>query len=358
MKAGLSGTFVIPWSQTELDGRKSAPVADMRIGGLWSWTGEPVRVDGPNTILPLGQSEDVANLRKRAAPTVRRILAAAGVPDRVAPLVLQQPLFGKTFTVTDATNAWDVTLIPRGAGRKPLLMCLDAIPPRGRDLWVVRHCIDATTLAEAEEVPRGVICFTPGTMILTPDGPRDVASLGEGCRVQTQDNGAAEVLWIGQRRISGARLMAMPDLAPVRLRAGALDRDIPDTGLLVSPDHRIVLRGPRARALFNTDEVLVTARDLIDDSKVLRDRNPHGVTYIHMMLAQHQIVFANGVATESFHPGSAALASVAPDDRDRMFRRMPALRDDVAAYGDYARRLLSVSDAAVLRYDGSRRNRA
>ena len=355
MKTGFSGTFVIPWSQTELDGRSSAPVSCIRTGSVWSWTGEPVRVDGPSAILPLGRSEEEANLRKRAALTVRRLLASSHVPDRPAPMVLQGPLFDKSFTVTDGHTTWDITLIPRGAGRKPLLMFLNHIPPRRTDLWVVRHDIDAATRAEAEENPKGVICFTPGTMILTPDGPRDVASLGEGDRVQTQDNGPAEILWIGRRSITGARMMAMPDLRPVRLLAGALDRDVPDAGLLVSPDHRIVMRGPRARCLFNTDEVLVTARDLVDDTMVLRTRGPQVVTYIHMMLAQHQIVFANNVPTESFHPASAALASIVQCDQDRLFSRLPDLRGDMGAYGGFARRVLSVSEAAVLQHDVGRR---
>ena len=354
MKTGFSGTFVIPWSQTELDGRSSAPVSSIRTGAVWSWTGEPVRVDGPSAILPLGPSEGEADLRKRAAPTVRRLLASADVTPRPAPMVLQEPLFDKSFTVTDGQTTWDVTLIPRGAGRKPLLMFLDAIPPRATDLWIVRDRIDVATRSEAEAQPKGVICFTPGTMILTPDGPRDVDSLGEGDRVQTQDNGAAEILWIGKRRVTGARMLAMPELLPIRLRAGALDSDVPDAGLLVSPDHRIVLRGPRARALFNTEEVLVTARDLIDDALVLRDHSPRQVTYIHMMLPQHQIVFANNVPTESFHPASAALATMGAEDQDRLFSRMPDLRRDPGLYGGYARRVLSVSEAAVLQYDRAR----
>lgn len=105
---------------------------------------------------------------------------------------------------------------------------------------------------------------------MTPEGAKDVASLAEGDRVQTADNGCVEVLWLGQRRVSGARMKAIPALNPIRLRAGALDKDVPDAGLLVSPDHRIVLRGPQANALYNCDEVLVTARDLINDHTIIR----------------------------------------------------------------------------------------
>ena len=355
MKTGFRGTFVISWSQTEVDGQRASPVADVRAGASWQWTGEAVRVDGPRGILPLGLSEGEADLRKRAALTVRRLLAAAHVDlsglDR---LTLQDPLFDRTFTVTDGRSTWEITLIRTGAGRKPLLMFHGEIPPRDTDLWIVRHTIDAVTRYEANVEPAGVICFTPGTRILTPDGSRDVAELREGDRVQTKDNGPAEILWLGRRRVTGARLMAMPDLVPIRLRAGALDRDVPDEGLLVSPDHRMVLRGPRARALFNAEEVLVKALDLVDDHAILRDRSVREVTYIHMMLPQHQIVFANGVATESFHPASAALATMTPDDQDRLHDRMPDIATDPWSYGTHARRVLTRSEAAILQAEAIR----
>lgn len=352
METGFRGTFVIPWTQTVLDGQSSAPVGDLTVGATWAWTGEAARVDGPNGVLPLGLSQGDADLRKRAAHTVRRLLSAveADASCLDAPAYLD-PLFGNSFVVTNGLTTWTITVVGTGAGRKPLLMFLGEIPPRQTELWVVSQDITAATRNQANEKPAGVICFTPGTMILTPDGPRDVASLHEGDRVQTKDNGGAEVLWIGKRKITGARLKAIPTLCPVRLRAGALDKDVPDAGLLVSPDHRMVLRGPRARALFREDEVLVTARDLVNDHSIIFDHSVREVTYIHMMLAKHEIVFANGVATESFHPASAEVASMALNEQERLFDRLPEIRGNSYAYGAYARRVLGMSEAAVLRHD-------
>ena len=54
MKTGFNGTFVISWSQIEIDGLQGMPVTDLIVGTAWSWTGEAVRVDGPSGILPLG----------------------------------------------------------------------------------------------------------------------------------------------------------------------------------------------------------------------------------------------------------------------------------------------------------------
>eukprot|EP00036_Acanthoecidae_sp_10tr_P005251 CAMPEP_0182947530 /NCGR_PEP_ID=MMETSP0105_2-20130417/58728_1 /TAXON_ID=81532 ORGANISM="Acanthoeca-like sp., Strain 10tr" /NCGR_SAMPLE_ID=MMETSP0105_2 /ASSEMBLY_ACC=CAM_ASM_000205 /LENGTH=66 /DNA_ID=CAMNT_0025087773 /DNA_START=70 /DNA_END=266 /DNA_ORIENTATION=- len=66
MKTGFKGTFVISWSQTEIDGLWSAPVETLRVGATWAWTGETVRVDGPSSVLPLGEATGQADLRKRA----------------------------------------------------------------------------------------------------------------------------------------------------------------------------------------------------------------------------------------------------------------------------------------------------
>ena len=351
MKTGFNGTFVISWSQTDIDGQHAPSVAELNVGTAWSWTGDAVRVDGPNGILPLGASLGEADFRSRAAQSVRRLVDTTQLDTRrMDARDWDGPLFDDSFRVTNGYETWTITLIETGANRRPLCMFLDEIPPRDTALWVVDRRIDDTLRRDAMPDHGGVVCFTPGTMIMTEDGPRDVASIEEGDTVQTADNGQAEVLWLGQRRVTGARMQATPSLTPVRLRAGALDKDVPDAGLLVSPDHRIVLRGPRARALYNCDEVLVTARDLINDRSIVREFGQREVTYVHMMLPSHQVVFANGVATESFHPASAQIAIMEADQRDRMYDRLPELKESVHNYGDYARRVLSDSEAAILQH--------
>ena len=110
----------------------------------------------------------------------------------------------------------------------------------------------------------------------------------------------------------------------------------------------MLVKGARARDLFNADEVLVTARDLIDDGRVVRDHSLTEVTYIHLMLPCHQVVFANGLETESFHPGSEALDSVEAVERDRLLGLMPGLDRDPTHYGAGARRSLNRAEAAIL----------
>ena len=354
MKTGFRGTFVISWSQTELDGFWSAPLENLRVGTAWSWTGEAVRGDGPADILPLGDAAGEADIRKRAAHSVRKLLKAVEINTNRLDLVeVDGPAFEQSFTVTDGRDTWTVTLIEGASPSARLCMFVGEIPPRITDLWIVNHTVELASRDQNEDPAGGVICFTPGTMIRTEDGVLPVEHIGEGTKVQTKDNGCQEVLWTGSRRVTGARLYAMPHLNPIRLRAGALGDGVPDAGLLVSPDHRMMVKGPRARALFNTDEVLVAARDLVNDQSIYVDRSLREVQYIHMLLPSHQIVFANGVETESFHPASAGLENLGEADRARLLCQIPEVETDVNAYGAYARRVVSASEAAILRHDAA-----
>ncbi|NKW78825.1 Hint domain-containing protein [Rhodobacteraceae bacterium R_SAG7] len=353
MKTGFRGTFVISWTQTEIDGLDAAPVAALDVGAAWSWHGDALRVDGPSELLRLDMADGEQDLRRRAARTVRRLVGAA-VQNRsdVHAIEIDDPVSDSSFIVTNGVQSYTVTVIEAGRGRPPLLMFVDDIPPRNTDLWVVHHALGYMGADQAPQNP-GVICFTPGTRIATPEGPKPVESLREGDRVQTRDNGAQVVQWIGARRMSGARLFVMPALRPVRIRAGALGIDRPERELLVSPEHRMLVRGAAARALFNESEVLVAARDLINGHTIDVDTTVREVTYVHLLLEHHQVIWANGVETESFHPAHAALSALDDKDRKRLLRRLPAIEHDPASYGAFARRNLSASEAAILRHSAA-----
>lgn len=354
MKTGFKGTFVISWSQTEIDGLEAAPVQSLNVGGAWAWRGDAIRVDGPNDVLRLDRTDETENLRKRAARMVHRLVGAALNRETLAPHPERldsrdaAPIMDNSFVVTDGGQSYTVTLIEVGAGSQPLLMFLDEIPPRNTDLWIVHHTLGAFPGEGTSAGSGGVICFTPGTQIRTAEGFARIEELQEGDCIQTKDNGAQEIRWVGSRRMSGARLFAMPNLRPVRLDAGVLGEGVPDEGLLVSPEHRVLLKTPAARELFNTSEVLVAAKDLINGETIRVDLNVREVRYIHILLEKHEVVWANGVETESFHPASAALSTLGEVDRKRLLATHPELEFDPHTYGRFARRSLSSSEAAIL----------
>ena len=72
--------------------------------------------------------------------------------------------------------------------------------------------------------------------------------------------------------------------------------------LRVSPLHRILLQDELAELLFGESEVLVAAKELVNDQTV-RIREGGNVTYVHLLFDRHQIVISNGLESESFLPG-------------------------------------------------------
>ena len=349
MRTGFRGTFVISWSQTETDGLRAAPLDILAVGASWRWTGEAVRVDGAQGLLLLEGAEGAADIRKKAARMVRRLIGAAISVTADGSAVqddIETPEQG--FVITDGHQSYSVTLIEVPDTGARLLMFVNDIPPADTDLWVVRMQIDRTGRAAGARSAGGVICFTPGTNIRTVQGNTRIENLRPGDWVQTKDNGLQEVLWAGHRRMTGARLHVMPHLRPIRFRAGAMGVGRPEDDLLVSPQHRMLVNGPASRALFNTDEVLVAAEDLVNDFSILVDHNVREVTYIHVLLEQHQIIWANGLETESFHPANTELDTVALDQLAGLLEILPEAGSNPHAYGDYARRNLSGSEAAIL----------
>ena len=346
MKAGCQGTFVISWSQTETDGVRAGPLSLLTVGATWRWTGAAVRVDGPQGVLVLNGANGVAEMRQRAAQVVRRLTRGVGrasaVPEPAADLPDQ------SFSVTDGRDIHTISLITAPDTGANLLILTGELPPADRDLWVVATALDRN---RGGQDARGVICFTPGTRLLTPQGLRPIEHLRGGDLIETRDNGPQKVLWTGHRAMTGARLYAMPHLRPIRFRAAALGRNRPDLDLLVSPQHRMLVRGRAAQALFNCDEVLVAAQDLLNDTTITVDRSLRAVTYVHIMLEHHNILWANGMETESFHPANSDLAAMDPAQRGGLLDLMPTLARDPHSYGDPARRNLTASEAAILRHD-------
>lgn len=357
MIAGSRGTFVISWAQTEVDGVAAAAIDLLTVGAAWRWTGAAVRVDGAADLLLLEQAEGSAEIRKRAARIVRRLIGSAvardeGEDDPATEEALDD-LPDQGFIVTDGVASYALTIIPVPDSGTRLIMMLGEAPPANRDLWVVRTSIDRARVAAGGREGGGVICFTPGTRIATPEGPKLIQALRPGDMVLTKDDGPQEVLWMGHRRMSGARLYAMPHLRPIRFRAGAMGLDLPEPDLIVSPAHRMLVKGAGAQALFGTSEVLVRAEDLVNDASIMVDHALREVTYVHILLERHNIVFANGIETESFHPSNTALEMIDTEQRAELLHVMPAVARMPEAYGDYARRNLSASEAALLRHDSA-----
>ncbi|MEL7092028.1 MAG: Hint domain-containing protein [Pseudomonadota bacterium] len=146
-----------------------------------------------------------------------------------------------------------------------------------------------------------IVCFTRHTMVQTPDGPVSIARLRIGDLVDTLDQGPRPVAWIG------GQFHALPGVhAPIRIPPGALGAGQPARPLLVSPQHRILLRNKVAARMFGASEVLVAAKALLALAGVRQMPPDHSVTYWHLAFDAHEVIRANGAWAEALYPGPMA----------------------------------------------------
>ena len=172
-----------------------------------------------------------------------------------------------------------------------------------------------------------IICFAQGTEIITADGPTCVEDLAEGDLVMTMDNGYQPVRWLGSKVLSAADLQTAPKLRPIRIAAGALGNDTPARDLLVSRQHRVLLRSAIAERMFGVKEVLVAAIKLVGLPGIEIAEDVDGVTYFHILFDRHEIVFSNGAATESLFTGPEALKAVSEDARAEILQLFPDIAE-------------------------------
>ncbi|CAM3257907.1 Hint domain-containing protein [Paracoccus aminovorans] len=174
---------------------------------------------------------------------------------------------------------------------------------------------------------QGAPCFCAGTMIETPEGPVAVETLMPGDLVVTRDHGPQALRWIGGTRLSTHHLLRAPHLRPIRIRAGALGAGVPATDLLVSPQHRVLVRSTIAQRMFDAPEVLVAAKQLLmlDGIDIAADLDR--VDYFHLLFDRHEVVISNGAETESLYAGPEALHSLGRVEMEEIFALAPALRD-------------------------------
>jgi len=132
-------------------------------------------------------------------------------------------------------------------------------------------------------------CFVAGTRILTARGEIRVETLRPGDRVITFGGEEREIVWIGRRVVDVARHPWPDAVRPVILEPDALGDGVPARRLAVSPDHA-----------FYLDDLLVPAKHLINGANIRADTAAHRVTYYHVELPGHDILFAEGAAAESF----------------------------------------------------------
>ncbi|MFV0410232.1 MAG: Hint domain-containing protein [Paracoccus sp. (in: a-proteobacteria)] len=184
-------------------------------------------------------------------------------------------------------------------------------------------------------------CFTAGTLIETASGLRPVETLVAGDLVLTRDHGLRPISWAGGRWLSARCLNIGPNLRPVRIRAGALGAGQPARDLIVSPQHRILIRSKIADRIGGSAEMLVAAKHLCALPGIEALSPANGVGYYHILFDRHEAVRSNGCWTESLYTGPQALKSISPAARREIRALFPELFVEGAAPAPGARPFLS-----------------
>ncbi len=194
-----------------------------------------------------------------------------------------------------------------------------------------------------------IVCFTPGSLIHTRHGKKPIESLKPGDAVLTADNGYQNIRWIGCSAVSRKDLLIRHNLRPIVIRKDAFGPGLPERDLRVSPQHRVLVSGDKVQLNFAEHEMLAPAKGLLNDHSVLVDHSCSKIDYIHMLFDRHEVVFSNGIPTESFHPGHVGLDAVGHAARQELFTLFPQLENCPHEYGQTARAVLKTRESSVLR---------
>lgn len=162
------------------------------------------------------------------------------------------------FTNDDTGETYDVTEVFSQTAGNPIetLFILTSAAPD----WIFDGTNRSFGLLDSDgTLPySAIVCFGAGTLITLSDGRETpVEDLEAGDRVLTQHGAAPAIRWIGSRRVSALDQVLNPKLRPIRIRAGALGCGLPRKDLIVSPQHRILVKSVVVSRMFETQEVLV-----------------------------------------------------------------------------------------------------
>lgn len=160
-----------------------------------------------------------------------------------------------------------------------------------------------------------VPCFALGTRIATPKGETRVEDLRIGDRVLTGSGRAEPVKWIGRRSYTAAQVRANPHLRQVIVRRDAIAPGMPQRDLAVSALHGLYLK-----------DCLIPAAALVNGVSIVRDETCAAVAYIHIELANHDIVFADGMPAETFVDDESRILFDNADEYGELYGAMPSHR--------------------------------
>lgn len=141
--------------------------------------------------------------------------------------------------------------------------------------------------------------LSPEARIETEDGPTRADALRPGQRILTRDNGGVPLddLRIGLGA-SAERLHY-----PVLISRGAMGFGQPHADLRIGAQQKVLFQNIRVPLLFGVDAVLVRGKSLAASHEGVQvDCSPVPATFVQLVFATHQIIYAEGLPVESTAP--------------------------------------------------------
>ena len=290
--------------------------------------------------------DDTYELRANASPRRLAILAAGNGSFTIAP--------GSALGQPGASLHLDCCLtMMSGSGQTAEVLVLVEVDDAGTVETV--YALPLATLstrtgytlvgidrAKARQKFAQVACvsFSRGTHITMASGVQQpIENLNIGDLVLTRDDGPQAVRWIGQSTVR-----AEGEFAPIRIRAGSLHNE---NDLLVSPDHRLFIYQRFDALGAGRHEVLVRARHLVNGDTVVRQTGGF-VEYFQLLFDRHHIIFAEGIAAETFFVDTRTRAALPEDLTRALDRGLPDHQDRSHLEYEVSEALLDHPDTVAL----------
>lgn len=214
-------------------------------------------------------------------------------------------------------------MAPDGDKVELLILLLGGVERFALPLSPIGTQVDYTLLSVEPAPPNMVLSdllclsFARGTMITLANGNQCATeTLKAGDRVLTRDHGKQRIRWIGH-----ARLRAVGAFAPVVISAGTLGNA---GDLIVSQHHRVFLYQRQRLVGLSTNELLVQARHLVDNERVYL-REGGFVDYFSLVFDHHEIIYAEGIPSESLMVNDATVSRLPPEIAAEVRTQFPGL---------------------------------
>ncbi|ARC90160.1 Hint domain-containing protein [Rhodovulum sp. MB263] len=180
-------------------------------------------------------------------------------------------------------------------------------------------------------VDEAFCAFAHGTLIATPQGPVAVEDLLPGMEIDTAGAGAQPLLWVGSTMLVPPAGRGRETVTLTRLTADSLGLGRPMPDLVLGPRARLLMRHPRCRALTGAETAFAPATGFVDGTALIALRVLRPTRVYHLALHGQQVLLANGVEVESYHPGENA--SLLIDKANRL--RFLSLFPHVSGFGGF-----------------------